>query len=129
MIAAVQDEAYAELRAAAPPGVEVRSLRDGFGDATFIVPRGEDGDVLEALPGLTRVRIVQTLSAGTDWVEERMPPWATLCNARGSRDIPVAEWVIGALLGAAYRQFRAAHRRAWEYEAPRELFRTSSPYM
>ena len=25
----------------------------------------------------------------------------TLCNARGTRDIPVAEWVVGAIVGAA----------------------------
>ena len=38
-----------------------------------------------------------------------MPPWATLCNARGARDVPVAEWVVGALLGARYGA--AARRR------------------
>ena len=121
VIAAVQDDAYAALRDGAPPGVEVRSLRDGFEDAAFIVPRGEDREVLDALPELPAVRVVQTLSAGTDWVEERLPPWAALCNARGSRDIPVAEWVMGALLGVAYRQFRAAHLRTWDYAAPTEL--------
>jgi phosphoglycerate dehydrogenase-like enzyme len=121
VIAAVQDDAFAALRDAAPPGVEVRSLRDGFEEAAFIVPRGEDRDVLDALPELAAVRVVQTLSAGTDWVEDRLPPWATLCNARGSRDIPVAEWVIGALLGALYRQFRAARVRTWEHAVPTEL--------
>jgi phosphoglycerate dehydrogenase-like enzyme len=121
VIAAVQDDAVAAVREAAPPGVEVRALRDGFDAAAFIVPGGEHADVLDALPGLTAVRVVQTLSAGTDWVEGRVPPWATLCNARGSRDIPVAEWVVGALLGAVYGQFRSARRRTWDYAAPREL--------
>jgi phosphoglycerate dehydrogenase-like enzyme len=121
VIAAVQDEAFAAMRDAAPPGVEVRMLHAAFEDAVFVVPRGEDRDVLDALPGLAGVRVVQTLSAGTDWVEDRVPPWATLCNARGSRDIPVAEWVIGALLGAVYRQFRSARLRTWDYAAPREL--------
>jgi phosphoglycerate dehydrogenase-like enzyme len=111
VIAAIEDEAFPAVRAAAPPGVEVRSLRDGFEAAAFIVPRGESTEVLEALPGLAAVRVVQTLSAGTEWVEGRVPPWATLCNARGSRDIPVAEWVIGALLGAVYGQFRSARER------------------
>jgi phosphoglycerate dehydrogenase-like enzyme len=121
VIAAVQDDAFAAVRDAAPPGVEVRSLRDGLEEAAFVVPRSEDRDVLDALPGLAGVGVVQTLSAGTDWVEDRVPPWATLCNARGSRDIPVAEWVIGALLGAVYRQFRSARLRTWDYAAPREL--------
>jgi phosphoglycerate dehydrogenase-like enzyme len=121
VIAAVEDEAFVAMRDSAPPGVEVLPLRDGLEEAAFIVPRSEYPDVLDALPGLTAVRVVQTLSAGTDWVEDRVPAWATLCNARGSRDIPVAEWVIGALLGAVYRQFRSARLRTWDYAAPREL--------
>jgi hypothetical protein len=39
-----------------------------------------------------------------------VPEWATLCNARGSRDVPVAEWVVGALLG--HRDGPPAGRRA-----------------
>jgi phosphoglycerate dehydrogenase-like enzyme len=64
---------------------------------------------------------VQALSAGTDWIEERVPPWATLCNARGTRDVPVAEWVVGALLGDAYGQFTSARTRRWSDATPREL--------
>ncbi len=106
MIAAVTDDAFAGLRAAAPTGVEVRRLSDGLDRAEFVVPRGEDP--LEALEETRSLRVVQSLAAGTDWLEPHVPPWATLCNARGARDIPVAEWVVGALLGAAYGQFRAA---------------------
>jgi len=125
VIAAVQDEAYAAMRDAAPPGVEVRPLLDGLSEAAFVVPRAEAREALEALPGLRSVRVVQTLSAGTDWVDARVPPWATLCNARGSRDITVAEWVVGALLGAAYGQFEAARARTWEYVRPSELHGTT----
>jgi phosphoglycerate dehydrogenase-like enzyme len=121
VIAAVLEDAYAALRAAAPSGVEVRRLADGLDGAAFVVPGGEERAALDALPGCADVRVVQTLSAGTDWVEAHVPPWATLCNARGSRDIPVAEWVVGALLGARYRQFQAAHRRVWDYAPPHEL--------
>jgi phosphoglycerate dehydrogenase-like enzyme len=121
VIAAVTEDALDDLRAAAPPGVEVRDLSAGLDGAAFVLPRGEDREALDALPGLAPVRLVQTLSAGTDWVDARVPPWATLCNARGSRDVPVAEWVIGALLGALYGQFRAARLRTWDYAAPREL--------
>jgi phosphoglycerate dehydrogenase-like enzyme len=85
------------------------------------VPRGEDGPALTALEDARSVRVVQAQSAGTDWIEPHVPPWATLCNARGSRDVPVAEWVVGALLGAAYGQFRAAALRRWEHGRPEEL--------
>jgi phosphoglycerate dehydrogenase-like enzyme len=124
VIAAITADAFEAVRAVAPPGVEVRPYADGLGDAAFVVPRGW-GDELAALASLRSLRVVQTLSAGTDWIEESVPPWATLCNARGSRDIPVAEWVIGALLGAAYGQLRAAGLRRWEYTRPAELHGTT----
>ena len=65
--------------------------------------------------------MVQTLSAGTDWIEASVPGWVTLCNARGARDAAVAEWVVGALLGDAYGQFAAARSRRWSDAVPREL--------
>src|SRR3954469_15454336 len=105
----------------APAGVELRKLPDGMEEAAFLVPAGSDREVLEALPDLRGVRVVQTLSAGTDWVEDRVPAWATLCNARGARDIPVAEWVVGALLAALYGQLHSARARTWDYRRPREL--------
>ena len=76
-------------------------LPAGHEEAEFLVV-SDDAEVLDALPGLRAARVVQTLSAGTDWIEGRVPPWATLCNARGARDTAVAEWVIGALLGAQH---------------------------
>jgi phosphoglycerate dehydrogenase-like enzyme len=125
VIATVTETALAGMRAAAPPGVEVRALDDGLDGAVFVVPRSEDGAALEALERARSVRVVQGLSAGTDWLEPHVPPWATLCNARGARDVPVAEWVVGALLGAAYGQFRAAALRRWDYERPDELHGTT----
>ena len=64
---------------------------------------------------------MQTLSAGTDFIERRTPAWVTLCNARGARDIAVAEWAVAALLGAVYGQLAAARERRWEYFRPGEL--------
>jgi phosphoglycerate dehydrogenase-like enzyme len=125
VIATVTDDAFPGVCAAAPSGVEVRRLPDGLDGAAFVVPRGEDAEALEALSGLRSLRVVQALSAGTDWLESHVPPWATLCNARGARDISVAEWVIGALLGASYGQFRAAGKRRWDYERPAELHGTT----
>jgi phosphoglycerate dehydrogenase-like enzyme len=125
VIATVTETALDGIRAAAPRGVEVRPLADGVDGAAFVVPRGDDHAALEALPLQRSLRVVQALSAGTDWLEPHVPPWATLCNARGTRDAPVAEWVIGALLGAAYGQFRAAALRRWEYARPDEIHGTT----
>jgi phosphoglycerate dehydrogenase-like enzyme len=53
------------------------------------------------------------LSAGTDWIENWMPPGAVLCSARGARDAPVSEWVLGALLGASSGLLECARDRTW----------------
>jgi phosphoglycerate dehydrogenase-like enzyme len=91
-----------------------------------VLPDWKDRDTVDALPRLERVRGVQSLSAGTDWIEKLVPPWATLCNARGARDTAVAEWVVGALLGDAYGQFTAARSRRWSDALPTELRGTSA---
>lgn len=121
MIAAVTDRAFDVVAELATDAVDVRRLPDGLDAAAFVLPDWMDGETLEALPRLERVRVVQALSAGTDWIEARIPPWATLCNARGARDAAVAEWVVGALLGDAYGQFEAARSRRWSDAVPREL--------
>jgi phosphoglycerate dehydrogenase-like enzyme len=121
MVAAVTARAFDAAIELAPAGVDVRRLPDGRADAVFVVPDWADRETLVALPELERLRVVQTLSAGTDWIEASVPPWATLCNARGARDTAVAEWVVGALLGDAYGQFSSARTRRWSYAKPREL--------
>jgi phosphoglycerate dehydrogenase-like enzyme len=121
MIAAVTERAFDVVAELAPDGVEVRRLPDGRREAEFLLPDWQDRETMTELPGLARVRVVQSLSAGTDWIEDRVPPWATLCNARGTRDAAMAEWVVGALLGDAYGQFTAARDRRWSDAKPREL--------
>jgi phosphoglycerate dehydrogenase-like enzyme len=121
VIAAVTDRAFQVVGELAPDGVEVRRLPDGRREAEFLLPDWFDRETMKELPRLERVRVVQSLSAGTDWIEDRIPAWATLCNARGTRDAPVAEWVVGALLGDAYGQFAAARERRWSDAQPREL--------
>jgi phosphoglycerate dehydrogenase-like enzyme len=121
MIAAVTARAFDVAVELAPVGVEVRRLPDGRDAAAFVLPDWDDQETLDALPQLEPVRVVQALSAGTDWIEPYVPAWATLCNARGTRDASVAEWVVGALLGDAYGQFTAARTRRWSYTVPREL--------
>jgi phosphoglycerate dehydrogenase-like enzyme len=121
VIAAVSGTTYGVCAELAPDTVDLRRLPDGRDEAVFLLPEWGDRETLRALPGLERLRVVQTLSAGTDWIEDHVPPRATLCNARGTRDAAVAEWVVGALLGDAYGQFAAARARRWSDALPREL--------
>jgi phosphoglycerate dehydrogenase-like enzyme len=121
MVAAVTARAFEAATELAPAGVEVRRLPEGRDHAAFVLPDWKDRELIDALPQLERLRVVQALSAGTDWIEARVPAWANLCNARGARDAAVAEWVVGALLGDAYGQFTAARTRRWSDAKPREL--------
>ena len=118
--AAVTQRAVRAVRDRAPEGVEVVALTAGtdLERVDFLVPDHEPG-VREALPGLTRLSAVQLLSAGADGWEGLVPSQATLCSARGARDGPVAEWVLGALLGASTGLLECARRRVWNRD--REL--------
>lgn len=113
--AAVTGVALDAVRRRAPEGVEVVALEDAdLRGVDFLVPpSGGDGGILEALPELHRLSVVQVLSAGTDWIEQWLPPQATLCSARGARDAPVAEWVLGALLGASSGLLECARIPHW----------------
>jgi phosphoglycerate dehydrogenase-like enzyme len=94
-----------------PPGVEIVDRPSP--EVEFVVPRWEDSLALNELPGL---RVVQVLSAGVDWIVDRVPAGVTLCSARGSRDRAMAEWIAAAVLAEVKhtRPFAVAQgRREW----------------
>lgn len=109
------EPALEAVRARAPEGVEVLLADDSVDLETvdFLVPGSVYPDLLEQMPALTRLAVVQVLSAGTDWVEPHVPSQATLCSARGARDAPVAEWVVAALLGVTSRLLECARIQTW----------------
>ncbi len=113
--AAVTQRAVGAVRDRAPEGVEVVALEDGLDldGVDFLVPN-HDSRVRAALPGLARLSVVQLLSAGTDSWDGVVPAQATLCSARGARDGPVAEWVLGALLGVSTGLLQSARERTWD---------------
>ncbi len=51
--------------------------------------------LVELLPELTGLRLVQTMNAGVDWVP-LLPDDVVLCRAGGVHEGPVAEWVRAA---------------------------------
>jgi phosphoglycerate dehydrogenase-like enzyme len=61
----------------------------------FVVPDWQASRGLDALAGL---KVIQTRSAGVDWIVDRVPDGVTLCSAKGSRDPAMAEWVLWAIL-------------------------------
>jgi phosphoglycerate dehydrogenase-like enzyme len=113
---AVAPQALEAIRAQAPPQAQLLEVHDGLDLTTidFLVPPLADEYVLKRLPELERLAVVQVLSAGADWIEERVPAQATLCSARGARDAPVTEWILGALLGASTGLLECARERSWD---------------
>jgi phosphoglycerate dehydrogenase-like enzyme len=112
-----------------PAGVELYLIpKDGPAaellEAEFLVPGSDQPFLLEALGGMEKLSVIQTLSAGVDWLLPFLPPGVTLCDARGTRDLPVAEWVLGAILAQAKhlgeaRDSQRAH--VWQWREPEEL--------
>jgi phosphoglycerate dehydrogenase-like enzyme len=81
--------------------------------------------LLELLAGPRgRLRVIQTLSAGVDWLVGKVPEHVTVCNARGIYDAPLAEWVVGAILAMQRGHIRARDAQAkaeWAFFEPDEL--------
>lgn len=115
-----------------PANVEVRlvspepaALPD-LGEVDLVVPlRRIRTSLLETLAGPPgRLRVIQTLSAGVDWLAGRVPEHVMVCNARGVYDAPLAEWVVGAILamqrGLVHARDAQA-RHAWNEIEPPEL--------
>jgi phosphoglycerate dehydrogenase-like enzyme len=103
-----------------PPDGE---LPDGVLEAEFLVPLSGDHRLGELLPRMNELRVIQTLSAGVDWVPQT-PPGVTLCDASGARDTAVAEWVLASILASAKHlgELRDSQReRRWEWRQCGEL--------
>ena len=86
-----------------PAGVEV--VTDPGPDVEFAVINFEvAGRLPELFAAMPRLRVVQSLSAGVDWLLPRTPPGVTVCRAVGVHDGPVSEWILAAIL-AMQRRF------------------------
>jgi phosphoglycerate dehydrogenase-like enzyme len=89
-------------------------------DVEFWVPPVGGARAADLLPALTGLKVIQLLSAGADAWIGHVPADVRLCDARGVHDAPVAEWVIGAVVGSL-RGFpgfaRAQEREEWAADA------------
>jgi phosphoglycerate dehydrogenase-like enzyme len=115
-----------------PANVEVVLVPSAAGampdiaNVDFIVPLPPVRNVLfELLAGPPGpLRVIQTLSAGVDWLIGKVPEHVTVCNARGIYDGPLSEWVVGAILAMQRGHIRARDAQAraeWEFFEPDEL--------
>src|SRR4051794_40726280 len=100
-------------------------LPDGFEEVeALIVSSGRADEQLAVAARLPKLRLVQTLSAGVEQWEGRLPDGVLLSNARGAHGGATAEWAITALL-AVYREipgFVTSQQAArWEPHTPDTL--------
>ncbi len=123
MICWVHDAPGREAIGPPPEGWTVERYPDANSEAwarardrvEVVIPGGGDGLDLGALPAL---RLVQTRSAGVDWIIGRIPDGVTLCDARGARDGAMAEWVVAAILADHKRARTCAElvaKRNWQH--------------
>lgn len=102
---------------------EQGALPDGIAAAEFLVPLGHQR-MAEVIPRMAGLRVIQTISAGVDWVLPLLRSGVTLCDAAGTRDTAVAEWVLGGILASvrALPELRDAQREhRWSWRQSREL--------
>ncbi len=78
-------------------------LPDGVEEVDFLVPADPSRELLEAIARMRALRVIQTTSAGVDWILPWVPEGVALCSARGARDVAVAELVVAVVLADAKR--------------------------
>jgi phosphoglycerate dehydrogenase-like enzyme len=99
-------------------------LPDAAVDAEFLVPGARDTRIPELLPRMKALRVIQTLSAGVDRLLPILPAGVTLCDAAGTRNAAVAEWVVAVILASTKRlpELRDSQREhRWEWQRSHEL--------
>ncbi len=89
-------------------GVEIQEFRSdrdrppaNIAEVEFYVPsytmQVDEGPLLTAM---SRLRVVQTLTAGVNHIRSKIPDGVTLCNARGLHDTSTAEMALTLMLSS-----------------------------
>lgn len=74
---------------------------------------------MQILGRLPDVRVVQSLTAGVDWIAPSMPPGAVLCSARGVHEASTSELALAGILSMlkSIPQFVQLQERApWKHK-------------
>ncbi len=66
----------------------------------YVPPYALSSSVARILPRATRLRVVQTLTAGVDNVRDAIPAGVTLCSGRGIHDTSTAELALTLVLSS-----------------------------
>ena len=116
----------AEHRALLPAGAVVHDmpaegpLPDRLGPGQFVVATFSPERLVEMIPRLDDLHVVQTMSAGVDRFIGKLPDGVILCDGSGIHDVSVAEWVVMTVLASRHHlpvhveRQRAAHWHSGE---------------
>jgi phosphoglycerate dehydrogenase-like enzyme len=101
----IPDDAGVSLLGDLPDSVTVtgwdgESARpDGIDQVRFYVTPFEPGETAaQAMRAMTRLEVVQAMSAGIEHIAPLVPDGVTFCNARGAHSAATSEWVLAAIL-------------------------------
>ncbi len=118
-----------QLASPLPEGVEL-VIWDGSAEPPDNADRTEflvllhDSSFTAMFGAMPRLRVVQTVSAGVDYLVGKIPEHVTLCDGRGIHGGAVAEWVMTAILASVHEFpgfLRAQERREWTQHVTGEL--------
>lgn len=105
MLVWIPFDAGRDLMGPMPPGVTVEvwdgrePLPAGAAEVEVLVPPWwPKAAVSDALGAMGRLRLIQMLNAGVDWIVDSVPDGVTLCNAGDVNAVEVAEWVMAVTL-------------------------------
>jgi phosphoglycerate dehydrogenase-like enzyme len=103
-----------------PEGVDITRLgADLTGDLhldMWVLPLSPKQAAAER-PHICSVQVVQSQYAGVDAFLSLVPPGATFCDAQGVHDLPVAEWILTAILASLkYIPFYVRMQAAGEWK-------------
>ena len=94
---------------------------ESVGDVRFYVPpyTFAHGPAVDVIGRMSSLEVVQTLTAGVDYIAHRIPSGVTLCSGRGIHDASTAELAIALTLASlsAIPEFVAAQQRhEWAFQ-------------
>jgi phosphoglycerate dehydrogenase-like enzyme len=77
-----------------------------LGPGQFLVATVGPDRLMEVIPRLDGLSVIQTLSAGVDRFAGLIPAGVILCDGSGIHDIPVSEWVVMTILASRHNLVR-----------------------
>jgi len=77
-------------------------LPERLGPGQFLVAGFGVERILDVIPRLDDLQVIQTLSAGVDRLVDQIPAGVVLCDASGVHDVSVSEWVVMVILASLH---------------------------